>query len=259
MKRPDTLNARFVETVNAPGRYGDGRGGHGLSLLVKPMTNGRLSKSWAQRLRIDGRSFNLGLGAYPAVTLARARKLALENRRAIVEGRDPRVRSTVPTFADGIEAVIAIQRETWRNGKTEAQWRASLGNYAGPLMGKAVNAIAPGDVLRVLTPIWTAKRETAQRVKRRIGAVMKWAIAEGHRTDNPVDAIGAALPKNGDKREHFKALPYAAVSGALAAVRASASYPTTRLAFELLARISHQGSSELKFQAPTESNSARTV
>ncbi|MCY4363067.1 MAG: hypothetical protein OXE42_12945 [Gammaproteobacteria bacterium] len=45
MKRPKILSASFVRTINRPGRYGDGRGGHGLSLLVKPMTNGRLSKS----------------------------------------------------------------------------------------------------------------------------------------------------------------------------------------------------------------------
>ena len=90
MKRPATLNARFVETVNRPGRYGDGHGGHGLSLLVKPMANGRLSKSWAQRVRIDGRATNIGIGSYPVVTLARARKLALDTRRAILDGIDPR-------------------------------------------------------------------------------------------------------------------------------------------------------------------------
>ena len=63
MKRPATLNARFVETVSRPGRYGDGRGGHGLSLLIKPMSNGRWSKSWSQRIRLDGKRTNLGLGA----------------------------------------------------------------------------------------------------------------------------------------------------------------------------------------------------
>ena len=36
MKRPKQLSAAFVKTVKRPGRYGDGRGGHGLSLLVKP-------------------------------------------------------------------------------------------------------------------------------------------------------------------------------------------------------------------------------
>ena len=45
MKRPKRLSATFVNTVNVPGRYGDGRGGHGLSLLVKPATHGGFAKS----------------------------------------------------------------------------------------------------------------------------------------------------------------------------------------------------------------------
>ena len=45
MKRPATLTAAFVRTIRLPGRYGDGRGSHGLSLLVKPTKiQGRLSK-----------------------------------------------------------------------------------------------------------------------------------------------------------------------------------------------------------------------
>ena len=62
MKRPKTLNARFVETVYRPGRYGDGHGGLGLSLLVKHMVNGRLSKSWSQRIRVNGESHPCRLG-----------------------------------------------------------------------------------------------------------------------------------------------------------------------------------------------------
>ena len=51
MKRSKRLTRAFVETVKRPGRYGDNRGGHGLSLLVKNTRNGRLSKTWSQRLR----------------------------------------------------------------------------------------------------------------------------------------------------------------------------------------------------------------
>ena len=89
-RRPKTLSASFVKAIKIPGRYGDGRGGHGLSLLVKPMTNGRWSKSWSQRLRIDGRWTSAGLGAWPLVSLQEARELAVENKRAVRQGRDPR-------------------------------------------------------------------------------------------------------------------------------------------------------------------------
>ena len=61
MKRPKRLSASFVRTVNRPGRYGDGHGGHGLSLLVKARAHGGLAKSWSQRLRINGAPCNLGV------------------------------------------------------------------------------------------------------------------------------------------------------------------------------------------------------
>ncbi|MYH50928.1 MAG: DUF4102 domain-containing protein, partial [Gammaproteobacteria bacterium] len=98
MERPKMLNASFVKTVRRPGRYGDGRGGYGLSLLVKPTSTGRTSKTWAQRLYINGRAVNLGLGAYPLVTLREARAKAFDNRRTLARGMDPRS-DGIPTFA----------------------------------------------------------------------------------------------------------------------------------------------------------------
>ena len=237
-KRPKRLSATFINTVNVPGRYGDGRGGHGLSLLVKPASTGGFSKSWAQRIRLDGRPANVGLGSYPVVTLARARQKALANARAVSEGRDPRERlSRAPTFERAIETVIAIHAENWKDsGKSAAQWRASLRDYAVPKLGsKRVDRITTADVMAVLLPIWSTKRETATRVRQRIGAICKWAVAQGYREDNPAgDAISAALPKNKVRRQHQRALPYAEVGDALIRVRASRAHRSTLLAFEFL-------------------------
>ena len=116
MDRPATLSASFVRTIKRPGRYGDGRGSHGLSLLVRPTTNGRYSKTWSQRLYIDARPVMVGLGSYPVVTLAEARNKALENRRALAQGKDPRRSRAIPTFEQATEAVIAIRADTWRDG-----------------------------------------------------------------------------------------------------------------------------------------------
>ena len=238
MKRPKRLSATFVNTVNVPGRYGDGRGGHGLSLLVKPASTGGFSKSWAQRIRLDGKPANVGLGAYPVVTLARARQRALANAQAVSEGRDPRDRaSRAPTFEQAVETVIEVHAENWKDGgKSAAQWRASLRDHAVPKIGsRRVDRITTADVMAVLLPIWSTKRETARRVRQRIGAVMKWAVAQGYREDNPAgDAISAALPKNNVRRLHQKALPYAQVADALAQVRASGAHRATALAFEFL-------------------------
>ena len=56
------LCATFVRTVNVPGRYGDGYGGHGLSLLVTPRKSGGFSKTWAQAISPNGAKTSLGLG-----------------------------------------------------------------------------------------------------------------------------------------------------------------------------------------------------
>ena len=238
MKRPKTLSAAFVKAINQPGRYGDGRGGHGLSLLVKASSTGRLSKSWAQRLRIDGKPFLIGLGSYPTTTLATAREKALNNARMVAEGNDPRTPVTaIPTFVEALETVIGIHRENWKDGgKTENLWRRSLETYALPTLGvKPVSEINSRDVLAVLAPIWAHRRPTAMKVRRRVSAVMNWAIAEGHREDNPAgDAITEALPRGSHATTHQRAIPFAKVGQAVAVIRDSRAWPATKLAFEFL-------------------------
>ena len=232
------LSATFVRNANKPGRYGDGRGGLGLGLLVRPALRGGLNKSWTQSVRIDGRPTSLGLGRYPVVTLAMARERALENARAIAQGHDPRRSGkAVPTFAEALETVIGIHAPHWKDRRgSERQWRTSLAAYALPRLGaKTVDAVTSADVMAVLLPIWSTKRVTASRVRQRIGAVMKWAVAQGLRADNPAsDAISAALPRTAAVRRHQRALPHAEVRAALALVRGCDVSPGIRLAFEFL-------------------------
>ena len=238
MERPYRLSARFVATIERPGRYGDGRGSGGLSLLVKQTTRGHLAKSWAQRINVDGRQRNLDLGSWPHVSLAEAREkcalnLAARRRGELVTGR----KRTVPTFEEAVEKVIAVHRAGWKDGsRSETDWRATLRDYAMPkLGGRPVDRINTADVMAVLLPVWNEKRVTARRVRHRISAVMRWAVAQGYREDNPAgEAIGAALPKNGVRPQHLAALPYAEVAGALERVRGSGAYSGTVLAFEFV-------------------------
>ena len=107
------LSATRVRALRDPGRYSDG---DGLHLFIKK--SGR--KSWVQRVTIDGRRRDVGLGAFPAISLAQARKLASDNREAIGNGRDPvaeKRRPSTPTFA---EAARAVHKPTSLVGETEA-------------------------------------------------------------------------------------------------------------------------------------------
>ena len=213
------------------GRYYDE---HGLILRVLPAG----SRQWIWRGTVHGKRVDLGLGGYPYTTLAEARKAAFEYRKLARAGGDPRaLKRATPNFVDALEKVLAIHRASWRAGsKNEAQWRASLTTYAIPrLREKRVDQITTADVMAILLPIWSTKRETARRVRQRIGTVMKWAVAQGYREDNPAgDAIGAALPRNGVQQKHFRALPHGEVTNALKTVQASGAWPGTKLAFEFL-------------------------
>ena len=87
-------------------------------------------------------------------------------------------------------------------------------DYVFPLGDMPVDAVTSPDVMAVLLPIWTTKTETTGRVRRRISAVMKRAVGQGHRTDNPADdAISAALPNNNAQVTHRQALPFACRRG----------------------------------------------
>ena len=232
------LTAKLIETLNAPGRYSDDAA-PGLYLFVQAHRTKAgevtIRKSFVQRLTVRGRRVDLGLGTvrWGVTTITEARRRAVANFRIARDGGDPRVRvgPTVPTFAEGIEAVLALQAPNWRDGgKSEAQWRASLRDYAGPLMDRPVDQIDAAAVLTVISPIWNSKRETARRVLQRIGAVLRWAVAGGHRDATPIEAVRAALPKNGNTRRHHKALPHAEVAAALRTIAGSQAFPATKLA-----------------------------
>ncbi len=90
------------------------------------------------------------------------------------------------------------------------------------------------DVIETLRPVWHARPSTARRVRQRIGSVMEWAVAMGHRDDNPCDRIGPALGPQGDLVRHMRALPHVEVAGAIERIRTSRAWAGTKLAFEFL-------------------------
>ena len=235
------LTVLSAKALHAPVRHGDG---DGLYLNIAPSG----TKSWVQRIVVDGRRRDIGLGSYHTVSLARAREIAHANRTAVAEGRDPVLQKlesreaarssspSIPTFEDVASQVIELRRPTWSNPKHAAQWQSTLATYAFPILGKrSVDDITSGDVLAVLTPIWSEKHETASRVRQRIETVFDWAIAHGWRLDNPAGkAVVRVLPRMSKFKSHHRSLPYQQVPKALAQVRDSTADPLTRLSFEFL-------------------------
>ena len=222
------LTAARVRTEKRPGRYHDG---HGLYLQVDRSG----ARRWGQRIVMHGKRVDLGLGGYPLVSLTEAREKALENRRIARSGGDPRTeKRDVPTFVEAAQRVHELNRPTWRNARHTSAWMATLRTYAFPHIGDmSIDAISGADILDVLTPMWTEKPETARRVRQRTSTVMKWAIANEYRLDNPAgDALATVLPKTSRLKKHLKALHYSAVPNALRAVRASKASEFSKLSLE---------------------------
>lgn len=232
-KHPEkALSAAFVRTVIEQGKYNDG---NGLFLKVDPSG----AKRWIQRIVIRGKRTEMGLGSASLVSLAEARELALENRKLARQGGDPlkakREAQAVLTFEEAARKVHEIHTPTWRNAKHAAQFLSTLETYTFPRMGRLrVNDVTTADVLAVLQPIWLEKPETARRVRQRIGTVMKWAVANGWRQDNPAQAIAQALPKQTKAQEHRKSMPYNEVGDFLRVVSGSNAGQFTKLALELV-------------------------
>ena len=208
------LSARKVETAGT-GRHGDGRG---LFLYVKASG----ARSWVLRYQTHGRRHDLGLGAYPDVTLAVAREKALEARQLIVAGGDPiavKRQAKPKTFKDAAVELIESKRHGWKNAKHAAQWTSTLETYVFPKLGPMqVTSVTTADVVGALKPIWSQKPETANRVRQRIEAVLDYASALGIRTgDNPARWRGHLdhlLPKPNKVRavKHHPALPHAGIA-----------------------------------------------
>ena len=237
MERPKRLNAAFVRSVTGPGRYGDGRGGFGLSLVVAETMNGRYSKRWIQRIRIKGRLTNIGLGSFPVVTLADAREAALDKLRDARAGNDPRSSqlSSLPIFRDAADSAYKMLAPTWRGDKTGRQWHSYMERYINPTLGSIrIHAVTTSDILRVLTPLWNEKRATAVKVRVFVGGVMKHAVAQNWRADNPAgESLAAGLPKNRKApTNHHKALEHSEVPNAMRKIRASNERAASRLLVE---------------------------
>jgi integrase len=244
-KRAAGLTVRHVQSKR-PGWYADGGG-----LYLKVTTTG--SRSWVYRYQIAGKRRDMGLGPYPDITLAEAREKATDARRQKLGGIDPlaakaAARGTARvaaakamTFRQCADAYIAAHQAGWRNAKHAAQWGSTLDAYVLPVMGALpVGAIDTGLVMQVLEPVWTAKPETASRVRGRIESILDWATARSYRQgENPARWRGHLdnlLPARSKVRRvrHHAALPYGDIGAFVAELREQNGLAARALEFAIL-------------------------
>jgi len=159
-------SARTIETLGKPGRYS---AGNGLYLVISPTGH----RTWILRYQLEGRRTDMGLGPYPAISLADARGAASDARRQVAQKISPiaarkasrRASKPVPTFSDVAARVIEDIAAQSTNEKVKYRAKLLLGKkYCTRILNKPVNAISAADVARLLSGVKATKPETARKL-----------------------------------------------------------------------------------------------
>ncbi len=240
------LSTRAVIVKKTPGYYPDGGG-----LYLQVSEAG--SKSWIFRFALNGKERQMGLGPFHTITLADARIAATDCRKLLLRQIDPidardadKTRQALQdarsiTFAECAAAYIRAHRAKWKNAKHAEQWTNTIETYCGPIIGGLpVQDVDTGLVVKVLEPIWTAKPETASRLRGRIESVLDWARVSGYRAgDNParwrghLDNVLPALKKR-QRVKHHPALPFDQMGAFMESLRDQEGTAPRTLAFLIL-------------------------
>jgi integrase len=192
------LTDRFVAGTKAGTRteFFDSRV-TGLSLRVSPT-----AKNWAFHFTTpSGKRARLTLGAFPAITLAGARGLALEAQAAVQAGADPRTsRAGAMTVATLVENFLA--KHVRPNLRSAKQIERRLGKNVLPLIGNVRLAdLHRRDINRVLDAIVSRGRLIeANRVFGDVRAMLRWAVARGDLDRDPVQGMNAPSPERSRDR-----------------------------------------------------------
>jgi integrase len=207
MRELNRLSAKTIAAA-APGKHADGGG----LWFVKRDDGGA---QWVLRVTVHGRRREMGLGAYPAVSLAEARRAAHEARAKVRNDVDPikdrvRVRReaarNLHIFGDVARDAFESRKAELKGDGMAGRWFSPLELHVLPRLGKVpVADIDQIDIRDILAPIWHAKAETARKALNRIGICMEHAAALGLTVD--LQATDKARALLGAPRHSTKNIP----------------------------------------------------
>ena len=184
MARKRALSAREVDALMH--KLGTHRVDENLYLQIRE--DG--TKSWVFRYSRGGKMRSLGLGAVRRIPYAKVRTLAAEYRTRLWRGVDiaaehrgkreqigvtADVASSVPTFAWCAEQYVSAHEAGWKNPKHRYQWRATLDQYAGPVIGH----LPVDQVLRRALPFLPALSRQASRGRWHLGQAALYGAKRG--------------------------------------------------------------------------------
>ena len=216
----------------------------GLGLYLEVLPAG--GRYWRLKYRHQGKEKRLGLGVYPAVTLAKART-EREKARALLEaGRDPSEARKESKAAEAaasettFEAVARSWHEQWKSARTDHHAAYVLRRLEAdvfPALGSLPIAEIPAQRLVAMAKKIEARGalDIAKRALQTCGQIMRYAVAHGIIDRNP-----AADVKPGDVLKSRRKQNYARVDSKelpelLRKMQVYDGTPHTRQALQLIA------------------------
>ncbi len=226
--------------------------GHGLFLLITP-AGGKL---WRLKYRMHGKERSLSIGAYPAISLAEARKRRDEAQAARANGQDPsqlkaeraRAAAAPYTFNDAADEYLAYLESEGRARATLTKARWLLEEPRRVLGKRAFTTIKVPDIANVLTALGgRGVLETALRTRQVIGAVFRRGVTLGTIEHDPTPSLkGVTVSPSIQHRSAI--VNQEALGGLLRAIWGYDGHGVVRIALQILPYV---------FVRPGELRSAR--
>lgn len=174
---------------SGPGRLGDGNGLE----LERTEAGGK----WIWRYSFAGKRRRMGLGTYPIISLADARRerdrwaavLAtgadpIGERRAAIEAAQAEMDREDPTLTELAEMVLEAKSDGLRGGGTPGRWMSPLTTHVLPKIGRRrISTLKAADIREALRPIWRTKHPTAEKAIQRLHIIFRQGKLIGYDCD----------------------------------------------------------------------------
>ena len=228
------LTVKQINQTTGPTTLNDGNG-----LYLKIRASG--TRSWFCRIRHPEtkKLTDKGMGSYADVSLVDARRLLPQVRQEIIQ--DAELQKRMPTFSEYSSLFILRKAPEWRHPKHKQKWMNTLKNHAYPVIGALlITDIETHHLVKLLTPIWTTKTETAMKLRQRIEAIIDSATVEDLYTSaNPArwrGHLSHLLPNPYKIRKvtHYPAMPYQDVPAFVADLQQREALSARLLEFVIL-------------------------
>lgn len=233
--KPPLTKAKIEKYLKAEQqkRYGDGKG---LWLNVTEKGSGQ----WYQRIVINDKRRDIGLGPLSIVDIDEAREKSFDLRRDVYHAKRSGSALEIKTNGASSKTILfkhaAVKTwaskpkwsEAYRNdvaGRVDRHSMAELGEL--PL-----DAITEDHILKVLKPVWKRAQKTGQKLKNNLWLVFKWGGEFGYISENPVKDFEFRLPADDVESNNQASLKYDLIGEAIERMKESRAYEGAKMLFQ---------------------------